>query len=94
MIELDLFCGGVFVVLVFMRFTRGTWSVCVWFISLIWSNGDLCFDGLLLFMLLQVRIQLGQGSAGSVTKNMLKNEGIGAFYKVWLYKNLLCVLII
>ena len=30
----------------------------------------------------QVRIQLGQGSAGVVTRNMLKNEGIGAFYKV------------
>ncbi|KAJ0809523.1 putative mitochondrial carrier domain superfamily [Helianthus annuus] len=30
---------------------------------------------------LQVRIQLGQGSAGEVTKTMLKNEGIGAFYK-------------
>lgn len=31
---------------------------------------------------LQVRIQLGQGSAVDVTKNMLKNEGFGAFYKV------------
>ncbi|PWA58325.1 mitochondrial dicarboxylate/tricarboxylate transporter DTC [Artemisia annua] len=31
--------------------------------------------------MIKVRIQLGQGSAGSVTKNMLKNEGIGAFYK-------------
>ncbi|MFS8026148.1 hypothetical protein Hanom_Chr16g01483521 [Helianthus anomalus] len=31
----------------------------------------------------QVRIQLGQGSAVSVTKEMLKNEGVGAFYKVW-----------
>ncbi|KAI7756406.1 hypothetical protein M8C21_011646 [Ambrosia artemisiifolia] len=30
---------------------------------------------------LQVRIQLGQGSAVSVTKEMLKNEGVGAFYK-------------
>ncbi|KAI7756410.1 hypothetical protein M8C21_011650 [Ambrosia artemisiifolia] len=29
----------------------------------------------------QVRIQLGQGSAVSVTKEMLKNEGVGAFYK-------------
>ncbi|GAB2261257.1 hypothetical protein Droror1_Dr00002254 [Drosera rotundifolia] len=28
-----------------------------------------------------VRIQLGQGSAGVVTRTMLKNEGIGAFYK-------------
>lgn len=32
--------------------------------------------------LLQVRIQLGQGSATEVTRNMLKNDGIGAFYKV------------
>lgn len=29
-----------------------------------------------------MRIQLGQGSAGEVTKTMLKNEGMGAFYKV------------
>ncbi|THG17064.1 hypothetical protein TEA_013208 [Camellia sinensis var. sinensis] len=28
-----------------------------------------------------VRIQLGQGSATDVTKNMFKNDGIGAFYK-------------
>ncbi|OWM69278.1 hypothetical protein CDL15_Pgr025465 [Punica granatum] len=28
-----------------------------------------------------VRIQLGQGSAAQVTKNMLKEEGLGAFYK-------------
>ena len=33
---------------------------------------------------LQVRIQLGQGSAASVTREMLKNEGFGAFYKVGL----------
>lgn len=33
-------------------------------------------------MWVQVRIQLGQGSAGEVTKNMLKAEGVGAFYKV------------
>ncbi|TXG73055.1 hypothetical protein EZV62_001634 [Acer yangbiense] len=31
--------------------------------------------------MIKVRIQLGQGSAASVTKNMLANEGIGAFYK-------------
>lgn len=31
---------------------------------------------------LQVRIQLGQGSAADVTKNMLKNEGVRAFYNV------------
>lgn len=29
-----------------------------------------------------MRIQLGQGSAGDVTRNMLKAEGVGAFYKV------------
>ena len=29
-----------------------------------------------------MRIQLGQGSAGEVTRNMLKAEGVGAFYKV------------
>lgn len=33
----------------------------------------------------QVRIQLGQGSAAEVTKNMLKNEGVGAFYKVFFF---------
>ena len=33
-----------------------------------------------------MRIQLGQGSAGSVARNMLKEEGFGAFYKVWFYK--------
>ncbi|KAK3012695.1 hypothetical protein RJ639_008258 [Escallonia herrerae] len=31
--------------------------------------------------MIKVRIQLGQGSAGQVTRTMLKNEGIGAFYK-------------
>ncbi|KAM7259972.1 hypothetical protein ACFE04_015713 [Oxalis oulophora] len=31
--------------------------------------------------MIKVRIQLGQGSAGEVTKTMLKNEGVGAFYK-------------
>ncbi|GMH08235.1 hypothetical protein Nepgr_010075 [Nepenthes gracilis] len=31
--------------------------------------------------MIKVRIQLGQGSATQVTKNMLQNEGIGAFYK-------------
>ncbi|XP_019173936.1 PREDICTED: mitochondrial dicarboxylate/tricarboxylate transporter DTC-like [Ipomoea nil] len=31
--------------------------------------------------MIKVRIQLGQGSAADVTKNMLKNEGFGAFYK-------------
>ncbi|KAL0460505.1 UNVERIFIED_CONTAM: Mitochondrial dicarboxylate/tricarboxylate transporter DTC [Sesamum latifolium] len=34
--------------------------------------------------MIKVRIQLGQGSAGEVTKTMLKNEGVGAFYKVCL----------
>ena len=29
-----------------------------------------------------MRIQLGQGSATTVAKGMLKNEGMGAFYKV------------
>ncbi|XP_058750151.1 mitochondrial dicarboxylate/tricarboxylate transporter DTC [Vicia villosa] len=31
--------------------------------------------------MIKVRIQLGQGSAASVTTTMLKNEGVGAFYK-------------
>lgn len=31
--------------------------------------------------MIKVRIQLGQGSAVQVTKNMLANDGIGAFYK-------------
>lgn len=31
-----------------------------------------------------MRIQLGQGSAASITTNMLKNEGFGAFYKVYI----------
>ncbi|XP_058200498.1 mitochondrial dicarboxylate/tricarboxylate transporter DTC isoform X2 [Rhododendron vialii] len=31
--------------------------------------------------MIKVRIQLGQGSATEVTRNMLKNDGIGAFYK-------------
>ncbi|KAL2923917.1 Mitochondrial dicarboxylate/tricarboxylate transporter DTC [Bienertia sinuspersici] len=31
--------------------------------------------------MIKVRIQLGQGSAVHVTKNMLANEGVGAFYK-------------
>lgn len=35
-----------------------------------------------------MRIQLGQGSAGEVTRNMLKAEGVGAFYKV-RFKDLL-----
>lgn len=30
-----------------------------------------------------MRIQLGQGSAAQVTSNMLKNEGVAAFYKVF-----------
>uniref|UniRef100_A0A0D3B1Z8 Uncharacterized protein n=1 Tax=Brassica oleracea var. oleracea TaxID=109376 RepID=A0A0D3B1Z8_BRAOL len=34
--------------------------------------------------MIKVRIQLGQGSAASVTTTMLKNEGIGAFYKLVL----------
>ncbi|GAB4843733.1 hypothetical protein Ancab_013698 [Ancistrocladus abbreviatus] len=31
--------------------------------------------------MIKVRMQLGQGSAAQVTKNMLRNEGIRAFYK-------------
>ncbi|KAK9125723.1 hypothetical protein Scep_014569 [Stephania cephalantha] len=31
--------------------------------------------------MVKVRIQLGQGSAAQVTKNMLRDEGLGAFYK-------------
>ncbi|KAL8142863.1 hypothetical protein V2J09_015895 [Rumex salicifolius] len=31
--------------------------------------------------MIKVRIQLGQGSAAQVTTTMLKNEGVGAFYK-------------
>ncbi|KAF5176114.1 Mitochondrial dicarboxylate/tricarboxylate transporter DTC [Thalictrum thalictroides] len=31
--------------------------------------------------MIKVRIQLGQGSAASVTKTMLQQEGVGAFYK-------------
>ncbi|GAB2295423.1 hypothetical protein Dimus_029591 [Dionaea muscipula] len=31
--------------------------------------------------MIKVRIQLGQGSAVQVTKNMLRDEGFGAFYK-------------
>ncbi|WVZ23799.1 hypothetical protein V8G54_002343 [Vigna mungo] len=31
--------------------------------------------------MIKVRIQLGQGSAAQVTSNMLKNEGVAAFYK-------------
>lgn len=34
--------------------------------------------------LFQVRVQLGQGSAIQVTKNMLRDEGVKAFYKVLL----------
>ncbi|KAM3329097.1 hypothetical protein ACQJBY_026267 [Aegilops geniculata] len=32
-------------------------------------------------VLFQVKIQLGEGSATSVTKKMLANEGVGSFYK-------------
>ncbi|CAL5354268.1 unnamed protein product [Camellia sinensis] len=32
--------------------------------------------------MIKVRIQLGQGSAVDVTRNMLRNHGIGAFYQV------------
>ncbi|CAO2161500.1 unnamed protein product [Urochloa humidicola] len=31
--------------------------------------------------MVKVKIQLGEGSAATVTKNMLANEGIGSFYK-------------
>lgn len=31
---------------------------------------------------MQVRIQLGQGTAAQVTRNMLKEHGVGAFYNV------------
>lgn len=33
---------------------------------------------------MQVRIQLGEGSAVEVTKKIIRNEGIGGFYKVLL----------
>ncbi|KAG8387373.1 hypothetical protein BUALT_Bualt02G0014600 [Buddleja alternifolia] len=33
--------------------------------------------------MIKVRMQLGQGSAAEVTRNMLKNDGVGAFYKVF-----------
>jgi hypothetical protein len=33
-------------------------------------------------MVAQVRIQLGQGSATTVARRMIKNEGLRAFYKV------------
>jgi hypothetical protein len=33
-------------------------------------------------MLAQVRIQLGQGSAMDVTRQVIKNEGVGGLYKV------------
>ncbi len=33
-------------------------------------------------MLLQVRIQLGRGSAMDVAREVIKNEGIGGLYKV------------
>lgn len=38
----------------------------------------------LLLFWFQVRIQLGEGSAGQVTRNMLANEGVRSFYKVCL----------
>ena len=34
----------------------------------------------------QVKIQLGEGSAATVTKKMLANEGIGSFYKVCSFR--------
>jgi len=33
-------------------------------------------------VLLQVRIQLGRGSATDVAREVIKNEGIGGLYKV------------
>lgn len=33
----------------------------------------------------QVRIQLGQGSAAHVASQVIKNEGIGGLYKVWFF---------
>jgi hypothetical protein len=33
---------------------------------------------------MQVRIQLGQGTAAEVTRNMLREHGVGAFYNVCL----------
>jgi len=33
-------------------------------------------------VLVQVRIQLGQGSAAHVASQVIKNEGIGGLYKV------------
>lgn len=60
-------------------FARNLNSIFVRYVEMAGS----CLTVLLFFLLnLQVRIQLGQGSAGTVTRNMLKNEGVGAFYKV------------
>ncbi|TVU22794.1 hypothetical protein EJB05_32513 [Eragrostis curvula] len=39
--------------------------------------------------MIKVKIQLGEGSAATVTKKMLANEGVGAFYKVGLSAGLL-----
>ncbi|CAO2161499.1 unnamed protein product [Urochloa humidicola] len=36
--------------------------------------------------MVKVKIQLGEGSAATVTKNMLANEGIGSFYKVYFLR--------
>ena len=37
----------------------------------------------------QVRIQLGQGGAFSITRDMLVKEGVGSFYKVHLPQHVL-----
>ncbi|XP_062010682.1 mitochondrial dicarboxylate/tricarboxylate transporter DTC-like [Rosa rugosa] len=36
--------------------------------------------------MIKVRIQLGQGSAGQVTRTMIKEEGFGSLYKSFKYR--------
>jgi hypothetical protein len=48
----------------------------------------------LLWVFFQVKIQLGEGSAATVTKKMLANEGIGAFYKVCSFQCSASVIIV
>lgn len=57
------------------------WDLDLGFVSVIFFFNGFVLD----FGCLQVRIQLGQGSAVHVSKNMLKQEGLGAFYKVCVY---------
>ncbi|RWW31919.1 hypothetical protein GW17_00003447, partial [Ensete ventricosum] len=63
-----------------LRYPLSDLMCCLLFGVLIrWFDGILCG--------LQVRIQLGQGSAVEATKNMLANEGFGSFYKVRVVSN-------